>query len=298
MHHHLLPRTFWPGLLCLAFLSTPVSAQTPVQIAKAWELNGVLSRPESVIYDAERDVLYVSSINGGPGEKDGNGYLSKISPEGETIEKEWVTGLNAPKGLALSNGKLYVSDIDELVEIDPGTGSISARYPAEGAQFLNDVTADAAGNVYVSDSGNSLIYRLAGGALEIWLKDDRIASPNGVFAEASQLLVAAGNGTAENPGSSRYMQSISYDAKAIAPLKDDVPIGSLDAVEPDGKGGYFLTDWGAGKIMYFTPEDGAVLLGQLGQGTADLDFAPEKNMLFLPIMMSDQLVAYTVTWND
>lgn len=298
MQHHRLPHTFWPVLLCLVFLSTPVKAQTPVQLTKAWEVTDVLSRPESVIYDAERDVLYVSSINGGPGEKDGNGYLSKISPEGEIIAKEWVAGLNAPKGLALSNGKLYVSDIDELVEIDPEAGTITGRYPAAGAQFLNDVTADAAGHVYVSDSGNGLIYRLSGGALEIWLEAGRIGSPNGLFAEDSQLLVAAGTSTAENPGSSRYMQSISYDTKALKPLKDETPLGSIDAVEPDGKGGYFLTDWGAGKVMYFTPEGGAVVLGELGQGTADLDFAPEKNMVFLPIMMSDRLIAYTVTWHD
>lgn len=172
-----------------------------------------------------------------------------------------------------------------------------ARFPVEGAQFLNDVTADAAGNVYVSDSGNSVLYRLADGTLSVWLKDDRVAAPNGVFAEEGRLIIAAGDSKAENPGSSRFMQAVSYDGKEIKPLKDQTPLGGIDAIEPDGKGGYFLTDWGGGKIMHFTPEGGAtIVLDQLGRGTADLDYVPEENMLFLPIMMSDQLVAYQVEW--
>ena len=43
------------------------------------------------------------------------------------LEREWATGLDAPKGMALANGQLYVADIDRLVEIDPATGKIVAQ---------------------------------------------------------------------------------------------------------------------------------------------------------------------------
>ena len=77
-------------------------------------------------------MIYVSNVNGEANAADGNGYISKLSVQGEVQEKEWVTGLNAPKGLALHDGNLYVSDIDELVVIDTASGEITARHEAPG----------------------------------------------------------------------------------------------------------------------------------------------------------------------
>ncbi|MEI9898847.1 MAG: hypothetical protein WDN31_00555 [Hyphomicrobium sp.] len=86
--------------------------------------------------------------------------------------------------MALSGGKLYASDIDKLVEIDPKSGTILAKYEAPGATFLNDVTVDAGGNVYVSDSNTSTIWRLAGGKLEKWLEGPELKFPNGLKVKA------------------------------------------------------------------------------------------------------------------
>ena len=270
-------------------------AQTDVQLAETWTLAEGLDRPESVVYDAERDVLYVSNIKGDAADKDGNGYLARVSPEGEVLDSAWVTGLDAPKGLTLSDGTLYVADIDVLLAVDPESGEITERYPADGAQFLNDVTADAEGNVYVSDSRTSTVYRLNGGTLQAWLQGEgRIQGPNGVHVIEDRLIIAAGDSTAENPGSARYLQAIALDDGAISPLSGTEPIGSVDAVEPDGQGGYFLTDWGAGKVMHVTSSGEVTLLKQLGQGTADLEFVAETGVIFLPIMMSDELIAYQV----
>lgn len=270
-------------------------AQTDVQLAETWTLAEGLDRPESVVYDAERDVLYVSNIKGDAADKDGNGYLARVSPEGEVLDSAWVTGLDAPKGLTLSDGTLYVADIDVLLAVDPESGEITERYPADGAQFLNDVTADAEGNVYVSDSRTSTVYRLNGGTLQAWLQGEgRIQGPNGVHVIEDRLIIAAGDSTAENPGSARYLQAIALDDGAISPLSGTEPIGSVDAVEPDGQGGYFLTDWGAGKVMHVTSSGEVTLLKQLGQGTADLEFVAETGVIFLPVMMSDELIAYQV----
>jgi len=283
-------------LACVLALTPGLArAQALVQLTKTWELKDVFSRPESAVYDAQNKVIYVSNINGDGTAKDGNGYITKVSPDGKVVAKEWVGGLNAPKGLGLYNGKLYAADVDELVEINLDSATVTARYPAQGAQFLNDVTVDNAGNVYVSDSGTGTIYRLSQGNVSAWLKDDRVTSPNGLFAERGQLIVAASDSKAQNPGNARYMQSVSYNGRTIKPLKDETGLGAIDAVEPDGKGGYFLTDWGAGTVMYYTPEIGAVELIKLGQGTADMDYVPETDMIYLPVMMSDELVAFNVS---
>ncbi len=202
-----------------------------------------LAWPESALFDPEANVIYGSNINGSPTEKDGNGYISRIAPDGTLLQARWVTGLHAPKGMVLSRRRLYVADIDTLVEVDPTTGQITARYGAPGARFLNDVTADTAGNVYVSDSQTHRIYRLHGNTLAVWLESPLLRSPNGIYALPDYLVVAAADSTAARPGGARYLHAVAYADRALRPLGAARPLGGLDGVEP-ADGGFFLSDWG------------------------------------------------------
>src|SRR6187551_3037443 len=106
------------------------AAEAAAEPQKLWELTG-FKTPESVLPDDSGQALFVSNANGGVLTKDGNGYLSKISPDGKMITAEWVKGLNAPKGLGLVGGTLYVADIDELVAVDIAKGEITKSYPAK-----------------------------------------------------------------------------------------------------------------------------------------------------------------------
>ena len=133
------------------------------EVNKLWETPANLKNPESVAYAPKQNVLFVSNVNGKPNQKDQNGFISKVSPSnGSIIELNWVTGLDAPKGIAISNdnSKLYVSDITDLIEIDIANGKIIKRYNAPGSAFLNDVVSDNQGNIYVSDTGTNTIYKL------------------------------------------------------------------------------------------------------------------------------------------
>ena len=105
-----------------------------ITVEKKWQTDQILQVPESVTYDTQRNVLYVSNINGKPLEKDGNGFISIVKPDGIIENLKWVTGLNAPKGSALDGKNLYVTDIDELVQIDIETGKILKKYPAADVQ--------------------------------------------------------------------------------------------------------------------------------------------------------------------
>lgn len=287
---------FVVGLAACQPEAPPAEAPPTATLTEQWTLTDSLRRPESVVYDPVADMLYVSNIDGSASEKDGNGFIAKVTTDGQLDDPAWVTGLHAPKGLALSEGVLYVADIDELIAINPVTGAATARYPAEGAQFLNDVTADAEGNVYVSDSQTATIYRLAGVTLEVWLEGPQVQAPNGVYAMPGYLVVAAGDTSAENPGQARSLKTVVYEDRSIRPLGSGVPLGGIDAVEPDARGGFFLSDWGAGTVMHFTPEAGATELLRLTQGTADLTYVAAQERIYLPVMMSDRLVAYQVEW--
>ncbi|MGA7899754.1 MAG: hypothetical protein WCA39_12940 [Nitrososphaeraceae archaeon] len=78
--------------------------QEQIKINKLWETAAVLKNPESVIYSPKQDILFVSNIDGKPNEKDQKGFISKVLPSnGNIIELSWITGLNAPKGMAIYN---------------------------------------------------------------------------------------------------------------------------------------------------------------------------------------------------
>ena len=240
------------GLLvsCSPLNEKPVLKEPILQLL--WTLNQSLSRPESVLYDAAKHVLYVSNIQGNPTKKDGNGYISIVSVTGKVLKEKWVTGLDAPKGMTMLGDRLYVSDIDSLAEISIETGQVIKRYKGEGAKFLNDVAIDDQGNVYVSDSKQKTIYRLHNKVFSIWVSDNRISKPNGVFVQGDSLIVAAGDSAAKKPHRARFLHVINLKSKKITNLAGTEPLGSLDGIEDSGVGGYFLTDFRSGNISYFT----------------------------------------------
>ena len=56
----------------------------------------------------------VIALDGAPAEKDGKGSIGKVGLDGKIIQAEWVTGLNAPKGMAITGNSLWVADVDRL----------------------------------------------------------------------------------------------------------------------------------------------------------------------------------------
>ena len=196
-----------------------------------WRTDG-LDAPESVIADGAGGFI-VSNVNGEGAEANGAGYLARLDAQGRRIGPErWVTGLNAPKGLALSGGRLFVADIDTLVEIDPGRGEVVARYPIEGAGFLNDVAAHE-GRVLVSDSARSRIHVLEDGEVSLWLEDAALAGVNGLLPEDDRLLVTA--------MSNGEVLAIDWQTRAVTPLTGGLQ--NADGIAPAAPGGYMLSQW-------------------------------------------------------
>ena len=130
-------------LVCIFVIGALATAAVPAQAPQSegptlqplWTLMGDFAAPESAFYDAASNAIFVSSINGQIREKDGNGYISRLSPDGKMVSAKWVTGLNAPKGLRSLGATLWVTDIDEVVSIDIATTRITARVKVEGASF-------------------------------------------------------------------------------------------------------------------------------------------------------------------
>ncbi len=273
-------------------LATGTRAAEPQQV---WQVKG-LDAPESALPDPSKDVIYVSNVNGQPGDADGNGYIAKLSSDGKMLDKHWVTGLNAPKGLALHDGKLYAADIDKLVVVDTGSGKIVATYDAIGASFLNDVTAADDGRVFVSDMVKNQIWVLDGPLFQLWLEDPALQNPNGLLAEPDRLLVAAWGEMNPQDFSTKlpgHLKAVDYRTKKITDLGTQ-PIGNLDGLEADGKGGYLATDWVHGALYRIDDSGKAEMLMDLNQGSADLNYNPSDKLAIIPMMADNAVVAYRV----
>ena len=101
---------------------------------------------------SRQNELYVSLIDGKGNEKDGKGGVAILNKDGSIKTLNWISGLNAPKGLGIYKNKLYVADLTDVVIIDTKAGKVLKSIAIPGAIFLNDITIDSKGTVYVSDT--------------------------------------------------------------------------------------------------------------------------------------------------
>ncbi|CAN1723513.1 SMP-30/Gluconolactonase/LRE-like region domain-containing protein [Hyphomicrobium sp. 1Nfss2.1] len=281
--------------MALLLASGAALAGAAAEPAKLWETPG-FKTPESVLPVPAEGFAYVSNVAGQPTDKDGNGFISKLSlADGKIIALEWAKGLDAPKGMAPSGGKLYTADIDKLVEIDPASGKILVKFEAPGATFLNDVVADKDGNVYVSDSSTSTIWRLAGGKLEKWLEGPELKFPNGLTIDGDKLIVAAWGapGTSAPKSEPANLISVGLADKKVSNLGDGAPVGNLDGIEADGDD-FIVSDWVAGKVFRIARSGKADEILALKQGTADIGYVASDKLLLIPLMMEDKVAAYKV----
>ena len=255
------------------------SAQTR-KLVKLWETDSLLKVPESVLLDVDNKVLYVSNIDGQPWDKDGKGSIGKVGLDGKIIQGDWVTGLNAPKGLGLYKNKLYVADYDEVVVVDITKGTITDRIAVPAAQGLNDLTIDNSGTVYVSDSRAMKVYKLVNDKPTLHLEN--LQGPNGVLWHNNQLYVLDKGG----------LYRVGSD-KALTKLADGME-GGTDGVE-NVQGNDFIVSCWQGSIWYVNG-DGCKenLLDTRAQGmnTADIDYDADKKIVYVPTFWKKSIIAY------
>jgi hypothetical protein len=262
-----------------------------------WMLAG-FSHPESVELDVSHQVYYVSNLNGGPLDKDGNGFISKMTRDGKLEQLKWVEGLNAPKGMVINGFKLYVSDIDKLVEIDTRTGKIANSYAADGAVFLNDTAVDAAGNVYASDIAKKKIWQLKDGKMSIWYDKPDLMHPNGLrVIYGGKLLVAGWGQDMQDDGSTKVLGNlftIDLATKELKNLGSGAPIGNLDGLERDAHGNFLVTDFLKGALYRIKKDGSSEMLFDLNAGSADLDVSKKGHLAVVPVMMDDNVRAFWI----
>lgn len=162
-----------------------------VSLEKLWETDAVLKTAESVLFDEERGLYYVSCIGGvPPTNEDGDGFIATIDQRGKVLNQSFATGLDAPKGMAIDKENLYVTDINEFVIISLETGTMQ-RIAIQGAKFLNDVAIAKDGSVYFTDMNTNTIHKYADGKVSAFLKDDVLSNPNGIYVDGNTISIVS-----------------------------------------------------------------------------------------------------------
>ncbi len=277
------------SLYLLINLSININAQTDgsfihQSLKREWASEKQLATPESVLYCEKENVLFVSNINGQPADKDSNGFITKMTLDGKIVKLKWANGLNAPKGMGIYKTKLYVTDIDQLVEIDIKSGKIIKKYEGEKARFLNDIAIGKDGTVYVSDMKNNIIYALKKGKFDIWLMVGNLFQPNGLLIEGNKLLVGCMN----------YVVSVDLQTKHVRTYITET--GSIDGLVKSGSEKYIISDW-AGNIHAINKKDPKLKLISTEAehvNAADMEYIKSKKLLIVPTFFDNRVMAYKV----
>src|SRR2546423_3079764 len=137
-------------------IAAPAQADRPIAV-----VHDGLASAEAVSFDPVRDVYFVSNINGDPGIKDGNGFITRITADGVVDSLHFIQGgrngvaLNAPMGSRVQGDTLWVLDVDVLRGFNARTGAPvkAIDLAPAGAGFLNDLTVGPDGDFYITDTG-------------------------------------------------------------------------------------------------------------------------------------------------
>jgi len=255
------------------------SAAQQHSLVKIWESDTTLQVPESVLPHPTQNLLYVSLIDGGPWDKDGKGGVALLDTTGKIVNATWATGLHAPKGMALVGNLLYVADVTDVVVIDASTGKTVRRIAVEGAEMLNDVTANNAGTVFVSDSKTGKVHSITSNNPVLFLQG--LQGVNGLCAHGGDLYVATSK------------QLVKANATGAVTIIADTEMGG-DGIEPTADGGWLLSSW-SGTIYHINASGKShLLLDTRAQkkNAADIGYDTKSRVVYVPTFFGKSVVAY------
>jgi sugar lactone lactonase YvrE len=258
-----------------------------------------LQTPESVYYDADQDVYFISNINGAPLDADDNGYISRVNAETMKAEAKWIDGtkpeitLNAPKGMAVVGDDLYVADINTVRKFDRKTGAPKGEIPLKGSTFLNDVVADGT-TVYVSDSGlkadpkgfaptgTDAIWKITGDKASKLVAGASLKAPNGLAISGGKLWVVTFG------GNELYQIESGKKAKVVTTL----PKGSLDGLVAMSDGSFLVSSWDGKAVYRGRPGETFTAVIENVDSPADIGYDTKRHRLLVPHFMESRVTIH------
>jgi hypothetical protein len=254
--------------------------------------------PESVLYYVAGDDYFVSNINGGPGDHDDNGFISRISPTGAIENLKWIDGesptvtLHAPKGMAILGDTLFVADIDSVRAFAIGNGAPLGARAVAGATFLNDLATGSNGVLYVTDtglkadftsSGTAAVYSFEKGEAVPFIKAKWLSDPNGIAVGPEGVLIVS-----RSSKTIFRMQPGTFIADSVASL----PGAQLDGVERLADGNLLVSSWETKTVYHVDVTNGqAHPLFTNIESPADIGYDSKRKRVLIPQLAKNRVLS-------
>ncbi len=279
------------GSICFAHASGFESAQILENVG--------FDLPETILHDEKQDIYLVSNIAGKVPAKDDNGFISKISSDGDIIDLKWIDGasadveLHSPKGMALRGNQLFVVDIDVVRIFNRRTGAPEGKIELHGTTFLNDIVLGADKTLYVSDSALAFInggfhateqdglYKIDNeNKVKKWVHGSALLQPNGLELLDDGTIGVVTRGS-----------NVFYHLNVEGKMEEEISLPGkiLDGLIRDEKGRFFISSWETAKI-YLVDEKGTILtFANLPVPAANIGYDKKRKKLLLPLLKENRI---------
>ena len=245
--------------------------------------------PESAAYDPKNKVLYVGAFGSElkPAEKDGKGWISKVSLDGKILEERFLPAagetMHKPKGIWVKGERLWVTDIDVVWVFDTKTRK-GRKLELQGMGFANDPTV-IGNDLYISDNRNDLLYRVEPADFLDAKVNPQVTvvfagkgvNPNGVYPGRGGSLLLVGFMSAEK---ARGIYELTRKGE-LKTLADN--LGRLDGLYQMKDGSLLVTDWNTGSLSHWSAKGGMKPLAKDFKGPADFTVVPEAKGLLVVV---------------
>lgn len=214
---------------------------------------------------------------------------------GNNIVEVDATGLpiaiftgDSPKadyGMEVIGNTLFTIVGSTVRAYDLATGDQLSSISISGASFLNGMAADGQNRVWVTDFGALKIYELdysdlANPSYSVVVSNTQV-TPNGIcYDEANNRLVfVAWSGTSSD------ITAVSLTDYATTTLVANASLNSIDGIDNDSDGNYYLASWAPQRITKYDPDftvsEVITIPGGLNNA-ADIAYAEEIDTLLIP----------------
>ena len=270
------------------------------KLTKVWETQPVFKTPESVVYDANHDVLFISNFNvrGGfvsRGDTTADEFISKVNLNGEIENLKWVTGLLNPCGMAIYHDTLYVVERKRLAAIHIESGTIVRRYDIPGSLFPNDIIFDNKGTGYITDNNNNSttsIFKFEQGRCTPWISSEIIFKPNGIDCIGNRILV----GDARDK-SLKFIDLTTQKISPVASFQEASGRAMFDGLQAMKNGGFLTSFWdGPG---FWISKSGNIYeiidtqtIDRPNVNDADWLYLDDQQLLIIPTFFDNRLMAF------
>jgi DNA-binding beta-propeller fold protein YncE len=282
--------------MCKKFFALLASSFVFISFTQAQQVINGFEAPESILKNGDK--IFVSNIGGvqpNPAAKDGDGFISELSADGKIIQQKFQKGtLNGPKGLAVINNILYVTDIDRVVGFDINSGQQVFELKIPEAAFLNDLCKAEDNMLAVSESMNNKVY-LINTSNKSYFFGGSVAGANGVTYDAkTKQLFVCGMGAQMSGAGKLYAKDINSKDTVFTELQN-TPTGTFDGLEMMDDNHLLVSDWinfnsDKGRLVVYDLKNHTSTAYSIEAGPADIYFDKSSGKVYIPQLPKNRIL--------